>query len=74
MTGTAALAGSIARRVWYPVHVCSAVVFAVCLAHGLLAGSDSHVLWSLYALTGLGVLALQVSRMTSRPVELAESW
>ncbi len=71
---TAALAGSVARRVWLPIHSVSAVFFGLCLAHGLLAGSDSRVLWWLYALSGAAVAVLQVSRLWARPVELAETW
>ena len=71
---TAALAGSIARRVWLPVHGISSVLFVLCLAHGLLAGSDSHVLWALYAGTGLAVAFLQVSRLVARPTDLVEAW
>jgi predicted ferric reductase len=71
---TAALAGSVARRVWLPIHSTSAVLFGLCLAHGLLAGSDSHVLWSLYALSGALVGVLQVSRFWAQPLDLAETW
>jgi methionine sulfoxide reductase heme-binding subunit len=71
---TAALAGSLARRVWLPIHSVSAVLFGLCLAHGLLAGSDSRVLWWLYAVTGVVVAVLQVTRMVARPIELAETW
>jgi hypothetical protein len=74
VAATAALAGSIARRVWLPVHMCSALVFALCLAHGLLAGSDSRVLWALYAVSGVVVLALQASRLVARPADLAGMW
>ncbi len=74
VAGTAALAGSIARHVWLPIHSTSAVLFGLCLAHGLLSGSDSHVLWGMYAITGLVVALLQVSRMMARPVQLAEAW
>jgi sulfoxide reductase heme-binding subunit YedZ len=71
VAGTAALAGSIARRVWLPIHSISAVIFGLCLAHGLLAGSDSRVLWGMYAVTGAVVAVLQVSRMLARPPALA---
>jgi len=73
VAGTAALAGSIARRVWLPIHSISAVVFGLCLAHGLLAGSDSRVLWGMYAATGAVVLALQVTRMLARPPALVDA-
>jgi len=73
VAGTAALAGSIARRVWLPIHSISAAVFGLCLAHGLLAGSDSHVLWGMYAVTGAAVAVLQVSRVLARPPALADA-
>ncbi len=71
---TAALAGSIGRRVWLPIHAFSAALFALCLAHGLLAGSDSNGLGALYVVTGGLVLTLQGTKLTARPVELAETW
>jgi sulfoxide reductase heme-binding subunit YedZ len=74
VAATAALAGSLARRVWLPIHSMSAVLFALCLGHGLLAGSDSHALWSLYALTGVVVGCLLVTRMAARHSELAQAW
>jgi len=73
VAGTAALAGSIARRVWLPIHSLSAILFGLCLAHGLLAGSDSHVLWWMYAVTGATVVVLQVTRMLARPVALVDA-
>ena len=73
VAGTAALAGSIARRVWLPIHSVSAVVFGLCLAHGLLAGSDSRVLWGMYAATGAVVRALQVTRVLARPPALVDA-
>ena len=73
VAGTAALAGSIARRIWLPIHSLSAAIFGLCLAHGLLAGSDSHVLWGMYAITGAAVAVLQVSRVLARPPALAEA-
>ena len=74
VAATASLAGSLARRVWLPIHSMSAVLFALCLGHGLLAGSDSHALWSLYALSGVVVGCLQVTRMAARHSELARAW
>lgn len=71
---SAALAGSIARQVWLPVHSVSSAVFAVSLVHGFLAGSDSRVLWWLYLVTGALVAALQVSRLLARPVRPQEAW
>ncbi len=71
---SAALAGSIARRVWLPVHSVSSVILAVSLAHGLVAGSDSHVLWWMYLVTGALVAVLQVSRLMARPVRPQGAW
>jgi len=73
VAGTAALAGSIARRIWLPIHSLSAAIFGLCLAHGLLAGSDSHVLWGIYAVTGAAVAVLQVTRVLARPPALADA-
>ena len=67
--GTAALAGSIARRVWFPIHTVSAAVFFLCLAHGALAGSDSHTLRWVYVATGGLVAGVQVTRWLARRAE-----
>lgn len=60
--GTAALAGSIGKRVWFPIHSVSATVFCLCLAHGALAGSDSHTLRWVYVVTGGAVAVVQTTR------------
>jgi len=62
VVGTAALAGSIGRRVWFPVHAVSVLVFCTVLAHGVLAGSDAYALRWVYVVTGGVVLVLQVTR------------
>jgi len=62
VVGTAALAGSIGRAVWFPIHTASVVVFCLCLVHGILAGSDSVGLRWVYVLTGFVVLLLQFTR------------
>jgi len=62
VVGTAALAGSIGRSVWFPIHTASVVVFCLCLVHGVLAGSDSVDLRWLYVGTGALVLVLQFTR------------
>jgi hypothetical protein len=73
VAGTAALAGSLARRIWLPIHSMSSILFGLCLAHGLLAGSDSHALWWMYAGTGILVAMLQVSRTAARHAVTAEA-
>ena len=70
---TAALAGSVARRIWLPIHSSSAIVFGLCLAHGLLAGSDSRELWWMYVASGVLVGTLQVTRVLGRSPVLVEA-
>jgi len=62
VAGTAALAGSIGRAVWFPIHTASVVVFCMCLVHGILAGSDNVGLRWVYVLSGFVVLLLQFTR------------
>jgi len=59
---TAALAGRIAARAWWPLHKVSAAALVVVWLHGLLAGSDALALLLMYGLSGAGVIALAVSR------------
>jgi len=60
--GTAALAGSIGRAVWFPIHTASVLVFCLTLAHGVLSGSDGSSLRWVYVASGLVVLTLQFTR------------
>jgi len=62
VAGTAALAGSLGRRVWFPIHTVSVLVFCLTLAHGILAGSDAYALRWVYVVTGGLVLVLQATR------------
>jgi len=62
VAATAALAGSIGRRIWFPIHTVSATVFGLTLMHGVLSGSDSHALRWMYVVTGVAVVTVQVSR------------
>jgi predicted ferric reductase len=62
VVGTAALAGSIGRAVWFPIHTASVVVFCMTLVHGVLAGSDRVALRWLYVVSGSVVLLLQFTR------------
>jgi hypothetical protein len=59
---TAALAGRLPARLWWPLHKVSGVALLLVWVHGLLAGSDTPVLLGLYAGGGLLVLLLAVSR------------
>lgn len=62
VVATAALAGSIGRAVWFPVHSAAVLVFCVSLAHGATAGSDGGTLRWVYAASGLVVVVLQATR------------
>ena len=62
---TAALAGRLAARVWWPLHKVSALALALVWLHGLFSGSDSAALLTMYVLTGGAVIALAVSRYTA---------
>lgn len=59
---TAALAGRLPARLWWPVHKAAGLVLVLIWAHGLLAGSDAATLRPLYLGTGIALLALAVSR------------
>jgi hypothetical protein len=67
---TAATAGRRSARVWWPVHHWALLAFALVWAHGVLAGSDSRVLFAGYVVTGTAVLLLAVSRyVATTPAE-----
>ncbi len=59
---TAAFAGRWAARVWWPVHKVAALSLVLAWLHGVLAGSDSHAMLWLYAVTAVALVALAVSR------------
>ena len=60
--GTAALAGSVGRKAWFPIHSVSVLVFCSTLAHGVMSGSDGATLRWVYVLSGLFVVVLQFTR------------
>lgn len=71
---TAALAGRLARRVWWPVHKVAIVSLVLIWLHGVLAGIDTPALLALYVATGGLVVAVAVSRYTTdRPRDEAEA-
>lgn len=63
---TAKLAGSIAARVWWPIHKVAAVSLALVWGHSVLAGSDILALRGFYLTTGLALIGLAVSRYGAR--------
>lgn len=60
--GTAALAGSIGRAAWFPIHSVSVLVFCITVAHGIMSGSDGNALRWVYVASGLLVVVLQFTR------------
>ncbi len=68
VAATAALAGTLARRIWFPIHSVSAAIFCLCVAHGVLAGSDSRALRWMYVVTGALVVVVQITRWMARYV------
>lgn len=66
---TAALSGRLSARIWWPIHKVAAVSLVLIWVHGLLAGSDTHLLVALYLGTGLLVAALAVSRYSARTTD-----
>lgn len=63
---TARLAGSLAARLWWPVHKVASGVLVLVWAHSVLAGSDTRVLRWFYVATGVAVLAVAVTRYSAR--------
>jgi len=67
LTGlTAALAGRLARRAWWPLHKVAVAGLVLVWVHAVLAGSDSAALRLMYLGTAAGVLALAVTRYAAR--------
>jgi len=63
---TARLAGSIAARVWWPVHKVAVGMLILVWGHSVLAGSDAPTLRWFYLATGIAVLGLAVTRYGAR--------
>lgn len=63
---TARLAGSIAARVWWPVHKVAVASLVLVWGHSVLAGTDVVGLRGFYLATGLAILGLAVTRYAAR--------
>ena len=50
---SAALAGRLPRRAWWPLHKIAAVSLALVWTHGVLAGSDTPALLAMYVISGM---------------------
>jgi len=70
---TAALAGHLPARAWWPIHKVAAVALVLAWLHGVLAGGDTYALRWIYVGTGLIVAVVALSRYAARtagePVE-----
>lgn len=66
---TAAAAGRLPRRLWWPLHKVASVSLVLVWLHGVLAGGDTPALTGMYAITGLLVVGLAVSRYTAARAE-----
>jgi hypothetical protein len=64
--GTAAFAGHVPARAWWPIHKIAALSLVLAWLHGVLAGGDAYALRWVYIGTGLLVLAVALSRYTGR--------
>ena len=63
---TAAMAGRIGARIWWPIHKVSSVALILVWLHSVLAGSDSKALLALYLATGLLTVVLALTRYAAR--------
>ena len=64
--GSAALAGRLPRRAWWPVHKVAALTFVLVWLHGVFAGSDTGALFAMYLGTGLLVFGAVIDRYARR--------
>jgi predicted ferric reductase len=69
---SAAIAGRLPRRAWWPLHKVAAVSFVLIWLHGVYAGSDARPLFGLYAGTGALVLMVGLGRYTARRAGVME--
>jgi len=65
---TAALAGRLPRRAWWPVHKVAIVSLLLVWLHGVLAGIDTPLLLTMYVVSGGAVVVVAVSRYTTGTV------
>jgi hypothetical protein len=66
VVATAALAGSVAKRVWFQAHRMALAILAFAWAHGVLAGSDGRALRVVYIASGALIAVLLVTRRWAR--------
>lgn len=64
--GTAALAGRLPARAWWPIHKVAASALVLVWLHGVLAGGDTYALRWMYLGSGMLVVAAAISRYAAR--------
>jgi hypothetical protein len=64
--GTAALAGRISHRIWWPIHKVAAVTLVLVWLHGYLSGSDTPAMKVFYLVSGAAVVLLALTRYGAR--------
>lgn len=70
---SAALAGRLPRRAWWPLHKIAGLTFVLVWIHGVYAGSDTEVLLWLYLSTGLLVAGAAIGRYATRKPQVADA-
>jgi hypothetical protein len=63
---TAAFAGRLPLRLWWPIHKTASIALILVWLHGVLGGGDSHVLLGMYLVTAGVVTVVALSRYTAR--------
>jgi len=63
---TARLAGSVAARVWWPVHKVAVLMLVLVWGHSVLAGTDVVALRGFYLASGFAIVGLAVTRYAAR--------
>ncbi len=63
---TAAFAGRVSQRVWWPLHKVAIVSLVLVWLHGVLAGVDTPTLLGMYIVTGASVLVLAITRYVAK--------
>jgi hypothetical protein len=70
---SAAAAGRLPRRAWWPLHKIAVLALVLIWVHGVLAGGDTPALLGIYVASGLLVLSVAISRYAARtPAEAVE--
>jgi len=72
ITATAALGGRLIGTHWLLVHRLATPTLLLTWFHGVLAGTDTARLRFVYAITGVSVALLWLSRILARPARMAE--